>query len=228
MPTRRQRRRCGPCRRWPTLPRLPHAAWGVGLPLPSLFYHLWVLQVLAHYRTDPQQGLSEAAVAEARRLHGRNELAPEPGACCGLLLQCLQQRSQAREGAWGSKRCRPRPPELRRQLAAGPLPPHPLSDSPSPSPLPAGTPFWKLVLKQFDDLLVKVGGWRGGQALREGCVHPAAARRRQSAGDSCARHRRNTCTPSRSAPPNHQHPAPLHSTRHPLYRSCWRRRRWTC
>lgn len=41
-------------------------------------------QVLAHYRTDPQLGLSASAVAEARRRHGRNELAPEPGApACG-------------------------------------------------------------------------------------------------------------------------------------------------
>lgn len=38
-------------------------------------------QVLAHYGTDPQQGLSAAQVAEARRLHGRNELAPEQGGC---------------------------------------------------------------------------------------------------------------------------------------------------
>lgn len=54
-------------------------------------------EVLGHYGTDPRQGLSAAQVAEARRRHGRNELAPEPG-----------------------------------------------------------TPFWKLVLKQFDDLLVKI------------------------------------------------------------------------
>ncbi|PRW20976.1 calcium-transporting ATPase endoplasmic reticulum-type isoform A [Chlorella sorokiniana] len=54
-------------------------------------------EVLAHYGTDPQRGLTASQVAEARRLHGRNELAPEPG-----------------------------------------------------------TPFWKLVLKQFDDLLVKI------------------------------------------------------------------------
>ncbi|KAL4420461.1 hypothetical protein ABPG75_010117 [Micractinium tetrahymenae] len=54
-------------------------------------------EVLGHYGTDPQRGLSAVQVAEARRLHGRNELAPEPG-----------------------------------------------------------TPFWKLVLKQFDDLLVKI------------------------------------------------------------------------
>ena len=36
-------------------------------------------QVLAHYGTDPQRGLTASQVAEARRLHGRNELAPEPG-----------------------------------------------------------------------------------------------------------------------------------------------------
>ncbi|KAI3430776.1 hypothetical protein D9Q98_009188 [Chlorella vulgaris] len=54
-------------------------------------------EVLAHYQTDPLHGLSAAQVGEARRRHGRNELAPEPG-----------------------------------------------------------TPFWRLVLKQFDDLLVKI------------------------------------------------------------------------
>ena len=36
----------------------------------------------------------------------------------------------------------------------------------------AGTPFWKLVLKQFDDLLVKVGGQSSSKQLR---LCPAAA-----------------------------------------------------
>jgi hypothetical protein len=43
------------------------------------------LQVLAHYQTDPLHGLSAAQVGEARRRHGRNELAPEPGELLGSL-----------------------------------------------------------------------------------------------------------------------------------------------
>ena len=48
-------------------------------------------QVLGHYSSDPQRGLSAAQVAEARRLHGRNELAPEPGAprCCLPPCYCI-------------------------------------------------------------------------------------------------------------------------------------------
>ena len=44
------------------------------------------LQVHAHYHVDPRQGLSAGQVAEARRQHGRNELAPEPGAAAQPLL----------------------------------------------------------------------------------------------------------------------------------------------
>lgn len=46
-------------------------------------------QVLAHYGTDPQRGLTASQVAEARRLHGRNELAPEPGGCLVVTLRSL-------------------------------------------------------------------------------------------------------------------------------------------
>ncbi|PSC71819.1 calcium-transporting ATPase endoplasmic reticulum-type [Micractinium conductrix] len=79
-----------------TVPTLPRDRGNLGESA-SAAYTQTVEAVLGHYGTDPRAGLSAAQVLDARRRHGSNELAPEPG-----------------------------------------------------------TPFWRLVLKQFDDLLVKI------------------------------------------------------------------------
>lgn len=113
------------------------------------------MQVLGHYGTDLRHGLSAAQVAEARRLHGRNELAPEPGAVSAQRgMACRVHTKDARPTACACAVCLPHRP----------APQPPSVAVPSGSSLlccshawPTGTPFWKLVLKQFDDLLVKVG-----------------------------------------------------------------------
>lgn len=140
------------CRATPILPSAP------ALPDPA--------QVLAHYGTDPQRGLTASQVAEARRRHGRNELAPEPGGLEGVYtvrvgickLCCSTSRSRllarwcngAHQACHGQRRAQQR-------LACTA---HAAASSTSTHNARtgfAGTPFWKLVLKQFDDLLVKVG-----------------------------------------------------------------------
>ena len=141
---------------------LPPKALAHRQALPSAPHlRLCMPQVLAHYGTDPQHGLTAAQVAEARRLHGRNELAPEPGAGADswwLQGHCAQLRIEEL-GCWRSwpRNCMPgrmpwerRQAPRRRRRPCASVPPRFLSSA-------AGTPFWKLVLKQFDDLLVKVG-----------------------------------------------------------------------
>jgi hypothetical protein len=100
--------------------------------------------VVAHFKVDPNQGLTATQVLQARAVHGKNELAPDEG---------IDSRQT----------------QLPRLAAPYHTTPHYTSKqhicindacfenfSARAASLPPGTPFWKLVLKQFDDLLVKI------------------------------------------------------------------------
>lgn len=120
--------------------------------------------MLAELNVDLRTGLTAERVLEAQRLYGKNELAPEPGAG-------HQGRARA-----GTRMLRPnlqsvlRPPTASAAWACA---------------CPAGTPFWKLVLKQFDDLLVKArqpasyssggsGGGEGGDVQHKNSMQQAS------------------------------------------------------
>ena len=110
--------------------------------------------MLGHFGVAPLIGLSPERVEEAQLRYGKNELASEPGECAGernlrLLFMAGERRRQWRS----SHPCRPRFSFPSRDIHSS-----------------AGTPFWKLVIKQFDDLLVKVRK-RQRRLIR---MHPSA------------------------------------------------------
>lgn len=116
------------------------------------------LQVLEHYGTDPRQGLSAVQVAEARRRFGRNELAPEPGTrmrACPATHVTTHCSGSAFKGVSWQPWLR-QPPLWRWQPNRHAAGCQPRGRACPAHPAHAGTPFWRLVLKQFDDLLVKV------------------------------------------------------------------------
>lgn len=180
------------CRR-SDLPQLPLPLRLAPLRAVSILLRSPHAQVLAHYRTDPRQGLSAAQVAEARRRHGCNELAPEPGAAAQAAAEMPWIRAARRSCCMGPKQAspacrRPRLRRTRRTAAANHLWAAVWLDN----ACAAGTPFWKLVLKQFDDLLVKVralraaGSWLAAASTWPfPCVAAAAARFGRRLGTSC-------------------------------------------
>jgi hypothetical protein len=56
------------------------------------------VQVASHFSVNLQQGMTIPQVAEAQRIYGKNELAPEPGTCLVLrwpAYKALRQSSSA-------------------------------------------------------------------------------------------------------------------------------------
>lgn len=111
-------------------------------------------ETISVLRTSLSQGLSTEEVNRRREKYGTNELQKEPGEM--FFQVAVVYHKQAGKGVQA---------EL-----PGDIPPVGcfllllLSGSLLPA---AGTPLWKLVLSQFDDMLVKVG-------LCISCMQPAA------------------------------------------------------